>query len=41
MSRYKLYKHLVETDVFNIRTKIKNFVKPRVTKARKDTKVRG
>ena len=41
MSRYKLYKHLVETDAFNIRTKIKNFVKPRVTKARKDNKVRG
>ena len=41
MSRYKLYKHLVETDVFNIKTKIKNFVKPRLTKARKDNKVRG
>ena len=39
--RRKLYKHLVETDVFNTRTKIKNFVKPRVTKARKDNKVRG
>jgi len=39
--RRKLYKHLVETDIFNTRTKIKNFVKPRVTKARKDNKVRG
>ena len=39
MTRRKLYKHLVETDVFNIRTKIKNFVKPRVTKARKGIKV--
>ena len=41
MSRLKTYKHLIETDAFGIRTKIKNFVKPRVTKARKDTKVRG
>ena len=39
--RRKLYKHLVETDVFNTRTKIKNFVKPRVTKALKGNKVRG
>ncbi len=39
MTRRKLYKHLVETDVFSIRTKIKNFVKPRVTKARKGIKV--
>ena len=39
--RRKLYKHLVETDIFNTRTKIKNFVKPRVTKAHKDNKVRG
>ena len=39
MSRYKLYKHLIETNVFNTRTKIKNFVKPRVTKARKSIKV--
>lgn len=38
--RRKLYKHLVETDVFNTRTKIKNFIKPRVTKALKSTKVR-
>ena len=37
--RRKLYKHLVETDVFNTRTKIKNFVKLRVTKARRSTKV--
>jgi hypothetical protein len=41
MSRIKTYKHLVSTDAFNIKTKIKNFVKPRVTKARKDNKVRG
>ena len=39
--RRKLYKHLVDTDVFNTRTKIKNFVKPRVTKAPKGNKVRG
>ena len=41
MSRLKKYKHLIETDAFGIRTKIKNFVKPRVTKARKGNKVRG
>jgi len=41
MSRLKTYKHLIQTDAFGIKTKIKNFVKPRVTKARKDTKVRG
>ena len=39
MSRYKLYKHMIQTDAFGIRTKIKNFVKPRVTKARRSTKV--
>ena len=39
MSRYKLYNHIIQTDVFGIRTKIKNFVKPRVTKARKGNKV--
>jgi len=39
MTRLKLYKHLIETDVFNTRTKIKNFTKPRVTKARRSTKV--
>ena len=41
MSRIKTYKHLIQTDAFGVKTKIKNFVKPRVTKARKDTKVRG
>ena len=41
MSRIKTYKHLIQTDAFGIKTKIKNFVKPRVTKARKNTKVRG
>lgn len=41
MSRYKIYKHMIQTDAFGIRTKIKNFVKPRLTKARKDNKVRG
>ena len=41
MSRYKIYQHLMQTDVFGIRTKIKNFVKPRLTKARKGNKVRG
>ena len=39
MSRYKLYNHIIRTDVFGIKTKIKNFVKPRVTKARRSTKV--
>ena len=39
--RRKLYKHLVETDVFNTRTKIKNFVKPRGTKANKNKRVIG
>jgi len=32
---------MIQTDAFGIRTKIKNFVKPRLTKARKDNKVRG
>ena len=41
MSRYRTYKHLIKTDVFGIKTKIKNFVKPRLTKGRKDNKVRG
>ena len=41
MSRIKTFKHLILTDAFGIKTKIKNFVKPRVPKARKDTKVRG
>jgi hypothetical protein len=41
MSRYKIYKHLMLTDVFNIKTKIKNFVKPRQTKAYNNNKVRG
>lgn len=41
MSRLKTYKHLIATDAFGIRTKIKNFVKPRVTKALKVNKVRG
>lgn len=41
MSRYKLYNHIIQTDIFGIRTKIKNFVKPRVTKGRKGNKVRG
>ncbi len=39
--RRKIYKHLVETDAFNTRTKIKNFVKPRVTKANKNKRVIG
>ena len=33
--------HLVSTNIFGIQDKIKNFRKPRVTKARKDNKVRG
>ena len=34
--------HLVSTNLFGIQDKIKNFrTKPRVTKARKDNKVRG
>jgi len=40
MSRYKTYKHLINTDLFGIRTKIKNFVKPILTKANKDNKIR-
>lgn len=40
MSRLKLYKHIITTDSFGIRTKIKNFIKPRLTKAPKSTKVR-
>ena len=35
MSRIKTYKHLISTDVFGIRTKIKNFRKPKKTKTRK------
>ena len=31
--RRKLYKHIIDTDFLGIRTKIKNFVKPRVTTA--------
>ena len=36
--RRKLYKHLIETNVFNTGIKIKNFVKPRAnrTKANKN-----
>ncbi len=33
--------HLISTNSFGIQDKIKNFRKPRVTKARKDIKVRG
>ena len=40
MSRRKEYQHLMFTDLFGIRTKIKNFIKPRLTKAPKSTKVR-
>ena len=40
MSRLKLYKHIITTDCFGVRTKIKNFIKPRLTKAYKSTKVR-
>ena len=36
MTRTKLYKHLIETDFRGTRTKIKNFIKPRVTKANRD-----
>mgnify|MGYP001174708666 FL=1 len=41
MSRRQTYQHLISTDVFKTRTKVKEFKKPRVTKARKDNKVRG
>ena len=41
MSRIKTYKHLLQTDAFGIKTKIKNFVKPRVTKANKNKRVIG
>ena len=40
MTRRKLYKHMESTDCFGIKTKIKNFTKPRVTKAPNSTKVR-
>ena len=36
MKRRKLYKHMEGNDSFGIRTKIKNFIKPRVTKANRD-----
>ena len=41
MTRRKLYKHLIETDFRGTRTKIKNFTKPRVTKANKNKVVTG
>ena len=41
MTRTKLYKHLIETDFRGTRTKIKNFIKPRVTKANKNRIVTG
>lgn len=41
MNSRKLYKHMESNDSFGIRTKIKNFRKPRVTQARKDNKVIG
>jgi len=41
MTRRKLYNHLTLTDSFGIKTKIKNFTKPRVTKGPKTTRVRG
>lgn len=41
MSRRKQYQHLMFTDLFGIRTKIKNFIKPRVTKASKSIIVTG
>ena len=34
--RRKIYKHIIDTDFRGIRTKIKNFTKPRVTKANND-----
>ena len=40
MTRRQTYNHIIETDFFGIRTKIKNFTKPRVTKALNSTKVR-
>ena len=39
--RRKLYKHIIDTDFLGIRTKIKNFVKPRVTKAINTKRVVG
>ena len=39
MTRRQTYNHIIETDFFGIRTKIKNFTKPRVTKALNSTKV--
>ena len=40
MTRRKLYNHITLTDSFGIKTKIKNFTKPRVTKGPNNTKVR-
>ena len=37
----KLYKHMESNDSFGIRTKIKNFRKPKMTKGPKENKVRG
>ena len=41
MKRRKLYNHIIETDFLGIRTKIKNFTKPRVTTANKNKRVIG
>ena len=41
MTRRKLYNDLTLTDSFGIKTKIKNFTKPRVTKANRDKVVTG
>ena len=35
MSRIKIYKHFISTDVFGVRTKINNFRKSKKTKTRK------
>ena len=41
MKRRKLYKHMEGNDSFGIRTKIKNFTKPRLTTASNTKRVIG
>ena len=41
MTRRKLYNHIISTDFLGVRTKIKNFTKPRVTKAINTKRVIG
>ena len=38
MTRRKLYNHIIDTDLLGIRTKIKNFTKPRPNKTKGSNK---